>query len=180
MSGPPIDCLCRGWHMTGQLLAARKGRRPGSMAGQMIAFPDNHQRSAGYLDVGRRKFGTAESSEELQPRTRLRTATELPFPGGAEHLETPTMQSAVEELDPLNEQIYREKLALREEVDQISMFEEIVGTSPSLQGVFSRVIKVAPTDSTVLITGETGTGKEMIERAIHKKSHRCQRAFISV
>jgi len=60
------------------------------------------------------------------------------------------------------------------------MFEEIVGTSPSLQGVLSRVIKVAPTDSTVLITGETGTGKELIARAIHKKSQRSQRAFISV
>jgi transcriptional regulator with GAF, ATPase, and Fis domain len=150
------------------------------MAGQMIAFPDNHQRSAACLDVGSRRFGTDESSEELQPRTRLRTATELPFPGGTEHLETPTLQPAVREPDLSNEQIYRENLALRHEVDQVSMFEEIVGTSPSLQGVLSRVIKVAPTDSTVLITGETGTGKELIARAIHKKSQRSQRAFISV
>src|SRR5882724_6440494 len=150
------------------------------MAGQMIAFPDNHQRSAACLDVGRRRFGTGESSDGLQPRTRLRTAVEPPFPGGTEHLEAPTLQSAVEERDLLNEQIYRENLALRQEVDQVSMFEEIVGTSPSLQGVLSRVIKVAPTDSTVLITGETGTGKELIARAIHKKSQRSQRAFISV
>ena len=150
------------------------------MAGQMIAFPDNHQRSAAYLDVDRRKFGTDERSEKLQPRASLRTAPELPSPGGTEHLETPTLQSAVEELDLFNEQIYRENLALRQEVDQVSMFEEIVGTSPSLQGVLSRVIKVAPTPSTVLITGETGTGKELIARAIHKKSQRSQRAFISV
>jgi transcriptional regulator with GAF, ATPase, and Fis domain len=150
------------------------------MAGQMIAFPDNHQRSAAYLEVGRRRFGTDEITEGLQPRTMLRTATELPFPGGTEHPETPTLQSAVEELDLLNELICRENLTLRQEVDQVSKFEEIVGTSPSLQGVLSRVIKVAPTDSTVLITGETGTGKELIARAIHKKSQRSQRAFIRV
>jgi DNA-binding NtrC family response regulator len=60
------------------------------------------------------------------------------------------------------------------------MFEEIVGTSPALQTVLSRVSKVAPTDSTVLITGETGTGKELIARAVHKRSQRCSRAFVGV
>ena len=74
----------------------------------------------------------------------------------------------------------RENLALREEVDKTSMFEEIVGTSPALQAVLMRVSKVAPSDSTVLITGETGTGKELIARAIHKRSPRGSRAFVSV
>jgi len=60
------------------------------------------------------------------------------------------------------------------------MFEDIVGTSPALQAVLSRVSKVAPTDSTVLITGETGTGKELVARAIHRRSHRSSRAFVSV
>jgi transcriptional regulator with GAF, ATPase, and Fis domain len=60
------------------------------------------------------------------------------------------------------------------------MFEEIVGTSPALQTVLSRISKVAPTDSTVLITGETGTGKELIARGIHSQSSRGDRAFISV
>jgi transcriptional regulator with GAF, ATPase, and Fis domain len=60
------------------------------------------------------------------------------------------------------------------------MFEEIVGSSPALQAVLSQVAKVAPTDSTVLITGETGTGKELIARAIHKRSQRSSRAFVSV
>jgi transcriptional regulator with GAF, ATPase, and Fis domain len=60
------------------------------------------------------------------------------------------------------------------------MFEEIVGSSPALQAVLSQVAKVAPTDSTVLITGETGTGKELIARAIHKRSPRSARAFVSV
>jgi transcriptional regulator with GAF, ATPase, and Fis domain len=108
------------------------------MAAQMIAFPENHQRSAGYLD------------------------------------------GAVEELELRNKQIYRENLALLYEVDQVSLFEEIVGTSPALHATLSAVVKVAPTDATVLITGETGTGKELIARAIHNKSQRSHRPFVSI
>ena len=73
-----------------------------------------------------------------------------------------------------------ENLALREEIDKISMFEEIVGNSPALQTVLSRVSKAAPTDSTILIAGETGTGKELIARAIHRRSARASRAFVGV
>jgi formate hydrogenlyase transcriptional activator len=69
-----------------------------------------------------------------------------------------------------DDRVRSENLALREEVDRSSMFEEIVGTSRPLRMVLSHVSKVAPTDSTVLITGETGTGKELIARAIHKRS----------
>ncbi len=90
------------------------------------------------------------------------------------------LETAFEQIKVLKEQLYKENIALRDEVDRISMFEEIVGNSPALQVVLSRVIKVAPTDSSVLITGETGTGKELIARAIHKQSHRSQRAFVSV
>jgi transcriptional regulator with GAF, ATPase, and Fis domain len=68
--------------------------------------------------------------------------------------------------------------ALREAIDRTSMFEEIVGSSAAVQAVLSRVAKVAPTYSTVLITGETGTGKELIARAIHKRSQRSDRPFI--
>ena len=73
-----------------------------------------------------------------------------------------------------------ENLALREEVDQASMFEEIVGTSPPLRALLANVSLVALTNSTVLITGETGTGKELVARAIHKRSRRSSRAFVSV
>ena len=78
------------------------------------------------------------------------------------------------------EQTQRENIVLREEIDKVSMFEEIVGTSPALKLVLDRVARVAPTDSTVLVTGETGTGKELIARAIHKRSRRASRAFVSV
>ncbi len=80
----------------------------------------------------------------------------------------------------VEERVHRENVALREEIDKTSMFEEIVGASPALRAVLARVAKVAPTDSTVLITGETGTGKELIARAIHKRSPRAARAFVTV
>jgi PAS domain S-box-containing protein len=83
-------------------------------------------------------------------------------------------------LGALKDQLYKENLVLRDEVDRTSMFEEIVGTSPALQPVLARVAKVARTDSTVLITGETGTGKEQVARAIHRRSPRGSRAFVSV
>jgi formate hydrogenlyase transcriptional activator len=74
----------------------------------------------------------------------------------------------------------QENFALREQIDQVFMFEEIVGSSPALKTVLSSIVKVAPTDSTVLITGETGTGKELIARAIHKGSQRADQVFVSV
>jgi len=90
------------------------------------------------------------------------------------------LKSAYNEIRKLRDQLYKENIALREEVDKTSMFEEIVGESPVLQAVLASVAKVAPGDTTVLITGETGTGKELIARAIHKRSHRALRAFVSV
>src|SRR5882762_9921590 len=78
------------------------------------------------------------------------------------------------------ERLREENVALREEIDKASMFEEIVGSSPALTAVLSRVSKVASSDSTVLITGETGTGKELVARAIHRRSQRASRAFVAV
>ncbi|MGB9309820.1 MAG: sigma 54-interacting transcriptional regulator [Candidatus Acidiferrales bacterium] len=86
----------------------------------------------------------------------------------------------IEDRKQAEERLQTENIALREEIDKASMFEEIVGNSPHLQTVLSRVAKVAPTESTVLVTGETGTGKELVARAIHRLSRRSQRAFVSM
>jgi PAS domain S-box-containing protein len=90
------------------------------------------------------------------------------------------LERAFEEIKRLKDRLHDENAVLREQIDQAFMFEEIVGSSPALKTVLSRIVRVAPTDSTVLITGETGTGKELIARAIHKGSQRAGQAFISV
>jgi formate hydrogenlyase transcriptional activator len=86
----------------------------------------------------------------------------------------------IEEGKLQTERAQNENLALREEVNRTSMFEEILGTSDNLMAVLSEVSVVAPTDSTVLILGETGTGKELVARAIHKQSRRANHTFIRV
>jgi formate hydrogenlyase transcriptional activator len=88
------------------------------------------------------------------------------------------LEKAFKEIETLKDQLYKENIALREEIDEASMFEEIIGSSEALRRVLVHVAKVAPTDSTVLITGETGTGKELVARAIHKRSPRSMRAFV--
>src|SRR5258707_3985433 len=77
------------------------------------------------------------------------------------------------------ERLKHESVALPEEIDKGSMCDEIVGSSGALQKVLFLVSKVAPTDVTVLITGETGTGKELVARAIHRRLRGFPRAFLS-
>ncbi len=86
----------------------------------------------------------------------------------------------IEDRKQAEDRLRHENIVLREELGKTSMFEEVVGTSSGLQMVLARAAKVAPTDSTVLIMGETGTGKELIARAIHKRSKRSERPFISL
>src|SRR5712664_78442 len=86
----------------------------------------------------------------------------------------------IEDHKQAENRLRNENVALREEIERSSMFEEIVGSSEALRRVLAQVSKVAPTDSTVLISGETGTGKELIARAIHGRSNRSARAFIRV
>src|SRR6266705_1290586 len=93
---------------------------------------------------------------------------------------TAALEKAFKEIETLKDQLYNENIALREEIDKASMFEEIVGSSEALRKVLLQVAKVAPTDSTVLNLGETGTGKELIARAIHNRSNRSSGAFIRV
>jgi transcriptional regulator with GAF, ATPase, and Fis domain len=78
------------------------------------------------------------------------------------------------------ERLKHENVTLREEGNKAAMCDEIVGSSGALQKVLSHVSKVAPTDATVLVRGETGTGKELVARAIHRRSRRSSRAFVSV
>jgi formate hydrogenlyase transcriptional activator len=86
----------------------------------------------------------------------------------------------IEDRKQAEERTRNENLALREQIDRDSMFEDLVGSSEALGKVLRQLAKVAPSDSTVLILGETGTGKELIARAIHKRSKRAQQAFIGV
>jgi transcriptional regulator with GAF, ATPase, and Fis domain len=86
----------------------------------------------------------------------------------------------IDDRKQVEERTRQENFALREQIDQFFMFEEIVGSSSALKTVLSSIVKVAPTASTVLITGETGTGKELIARAIHNASQRADRPFITV
>ncbi|HEX8893882.1 MAG TPA: sigma 54-interacting transcriptional regulator, partial [Terriglobales bacterium] len=86
----------------------------------------------------------------------------------------------IQEQKMTEETLRNENLALREEIDHSSMFEEIVGASAPMRQVLTQVSKVAPSDSTVLILGETGTGKEMIARALHRRSERATKPFVRV
>jgi transcriptional regulator with GAF, ATPase, and Fis domain len=93
---------------------------------------------------------------------------------------TRELEAAFEEIKHLKDRLQDENVVLREQVNQAFLFEEIVGASAALKTVLSHVSKVAATDSTVLLTGETGTGKELVARAIHKRSRRSSGAFVSV
>jgi len=90
------------------------------------------------------------------------------------------LEKAFAEINQLKDQLYQENVALREEIDETSMFEEIVGKSAALRHLLAQVETVAATDSTVLIYGETGTGKELIARAIHNLGERASKAFVKV
>jgi PAS domain S-box-containing protein len=97
-----------------------------------------------------------------------------------QHLSRKALEDAFAEINTLKEQLFQENVALRQEIDETSMFDEIVGKSSALQKVLKELETVGPTDSTVLILGETGTGKELIARAIHNLSSRHDNAFVKV
>jgi len=131
-------------------------------------------------------YQTLTSIEDLKFQIAEREKVETAMRELTEALETQVrvrneeLEQRNKEARELREQLHQENIALREEIDKASMFEEIVGSSGPLRKVLSQVTRVAPTESTVLITGETGTGKELIARAIHKRSRRSTRAFVSV
>jgi transcriptional regulator with GAF, ATPase, and Fis domain len=125
-------------------------------------------RNMGVLVFGRRD-PTPFSAEEVE---LLQDVAAAVAPAIAYH-------DIYSELNNLRERFQTESLLLKAEIDRSAMFEEIVGSGPGIRGVLEAIEKVAPTDSTVLITGETGTGKELIARAIHKRSRRSSRAMVT-
>jgi DNA-binding NtrC family response regulator/signal transduction histidine kinase len=135
-----------------------------------------------HLKMAKLRRDTAEREERLRSEAELERQK---LHASQERLAETTrhcreLQEREAEIRELKDRLYRENLALRDEVDRTSMFEEVVGSSEALKFVLSQVAKVGPTDSTVLVSGETGTGKELIARAIHKRSRRSGRAFVSV
>ena len=137
----------------------------------------------GVLALGRREdnpFNLVDIGFLAQVANQVAIAVENATAYGQIEEARAELEKAFEEIKDLKDRLQDENVALREQIDQALMFEEIVGVSPALRAVLSRVSKVAPTDSTVLLTGETGTGKELIARAIHKRSRRSSRAFVSV
>jgi PAS domain S-box-containing protein len=156
-------------------------RSPGHNVG---VHPDDHER----IDVLFDRAVARASADELELRLRKRDGSYRWFLARFNPLRDEQRQitrwyvtgTDIEDRKQAEQRLQRENVALREEIDSASMFEEIVGSSPALRTVLSRVSKVGPTDSTVLLTGETGTGKELIARAVHKKSSRSSRAFVSV
>src|SRR5216683_5775280 len=127
----------------------------------------------GVLALGRREnhpFSRVDIEFLTQVANQVAIAVENATAYGQIEEARAELEKAFEEIKDLKDRLQDENVALREQIDQALMFEEIVGVSPALRAVLSRVSKVAPTDSTVLLTGETGTGKELIARAIHKRS----------
>ena len=143
----------------------------------------SRNRVLGVLSVGRREEN-AFSQDDIGFLTQVASQISIAVQNTSAYHEITQargeLEKALGEIQRLKDRLQDENLVLREQIDQALMFEEIVGASPALRAVLSRVSKVAPTDSTVLLTGETGTGKELIARAIHKRSRRSSRAFVSV
>jgi formate hydrogenlyase transcriptional activator len=146
--------------------------------------PDDREREVAYLASG----GANASAGHLELRLRGRDGSYRWFlaryntvrDNNGQTLRQYVSCTDIENRKRTEERLQQENVALREEIDKTSMFEEIVGSSPALTAALSRVSKVAGSDSTVLITGETGTGKELVARAIHRLSRRASRAFVAV
>ena len=171
----------------GQLLYANRAAR--SITGIIPAFPRAfHPDDVDRIRVERQEKLLGTTPFDLQMRLRMRNGQ---FRWHLFQYEPFTDDSGrivrwyctgtdIEDQKRTEEELRNENLILREEIDRSSMFEEIVGSSKPISQLLKKVEKVAPSDSTVLILGETGTGKELIARALHRRSKRASRPFIRV
>ena len=129
----------------------------------------SHNRMQGTLNLGRRR-DDAFSPEDVELLSQVGQQIAIAVENAL----------AYWEIAELKEQLNKEKLYLEEEIRTEYNFEEIIGESAVLKRILKQVETVAPTDSTVLIQGETGTGKELIARAIHNLSARRERTFVKM
>lgn len=127
-----------------------------------------------------------EANTTLETRVQERTAelatanTQLQTEIAERKRTEAALRQAVEELERLKNQLHAENIYLQDEIKTEYNFEEMVGSSPPMQQVVKHVQQVADTATTVLITGETGTGKELVARALHNNSKRKDSAMIKV
>jgi formate hydrogenlyase transcriptional activator len=146
------------------------GARPGKGLESACALPlISHDRVLGVLELGRRRgpgFAQADFDFLMQMASQIAIAIENAL--------------AYEELTELKNKLTREKIYLEDEIRSEKGFEEIIGHSAAIRSVLKKIETVAPTDSTVLVYGETGTGKELVARAIHKCSSRHSNAFVKL
>ena len=168
--------------------AVRPARVPGQPAWNQVwrlaAHPDDVDR----IQAERQKGISQGVPFELEARLRYKTGqyrwqlfqyNPLKDESG-QNIRWYVTATDIDDQKRTEERLRNENLVLREEIDRTSMFEEIVGSSKPMRQVLKQVEKVAPSDSTVLILGETGTGKELIARALHRRSKRAARAFVRV
>ena len=163
------------WNSEGFRIFSTIVQNEGTESGCFLPLMSS-ERALGVLQlISRRKHAFA--GQDVDFLNQVANQVAIALKNALEYEELTATNSRLAEAE---ERSQNENLALREQIERTSMFEDIVGSSPALRKVLSQVSKVAPTDSTVLINGETGTGKELIARAIHKRSMRAKRAFIAV
>jgi transcriptional regulator with GAF, ATPase, and Fis domain len=163
LNGEAFEIYCRQHPLKGIIASTFR-------LGSNLMFPFPLSRDGVFMFSFYSKKADTYGPEHLELLHRLRHALAL----------TLDKILAYEEIEKLTVQLRQEKTYLMEEMKTKYNYEEIIGTSPLLQGVFRAVSRVAPTDTTVLIGGETGTGKELIARAIHNQSPRRERPLIKV
>ena len=129
----------------------------------------SHDRALGALNVGRRREDMF-TQEDIELLSQVAQQVAIAVENALAH----------QEAQELKDKLAKEKLYLEDEIRTEYNFEEIVGDSAVLKRVLKQVEIVAPTDSTVLVLGETGTGKELIARAIHDRSGRRERTFVKM